>query len=258
MLAFADAGDQRRAAARADDMAGLIAAHDRDRVSAMKALRRADDRTQQSGAFVHRLMDQVRDDFGIGVRIEAVAMRLELFAKRGVVLDDAVVDDRDAVVGDVRMRVDRVRHAVRRPARVRDAGEAFDRRLLVKLLEIANLAGRADTRQAVAFEDRDAGGIVAAVFERLEAGDQDRDDVFPRGGGDDSAHIRLFSLPRGTEGTGLRRRADDTRSMAPRRGKNQGCNRTCRHFLSLLSQAARYCSRLGRGLNIDVGSRLGA
>src|SRR3982750_3755777 len=102
----------------------------------------------------------------------------------------------------MRVRIDGVRPAMRPPARVRNSGEAFDRRLLVQRFEIAHLARRPDPRQAVAFEDRDAGGVVAAVFESLEAGNQDGDDVFPRGSGDDSAHVRLSSLPRGTEGTG--------------------------------------------------------
>ena len=136
------------AAARADDVARRIAAHDRDRVGAVQALRRVDDGVQQVGAVVHRAMDQVRDDFGVGVRIEAVAVRLQLLAQLGMVLDDAVVDDRDAVVGHVRMRVDRVRHAVRRPARVRDAGEAGDRRAQVEGFELAHLARGAHARQA--------------------------------------------------------------------------------------------------------------
>ena len=189
VFAFADAGDERRAAPRADDVAGLIAAHDRDRVRAVEALRRADDGTQEVIAFVHRLVHEMRDDFGVGIGVEAVAMRLELIAKLRMVLDDAVVHDRDAIVGHVRMGVDRVRHAVRRPARVRDAGDAGDRRLRVKLLELAHLAGCAHALEAcIALEDGNAGRVITSIFERLEACDQDRYDVPPAGGCNDSAH----------------------------------------------------------------------
>ena len=67
------------------------------------------------------IVDAVRDDFGVGLGGELVAARFELLAQLFVVLDDAVVDDREAVARDVRMRVALARHAVRGPAGVRDA-----------------------------------------------------------------------------------------------------------------------------------------
>ena len=54
-------------------------------------------------------------------RCELLASRLEFGAQFGVVLDDAVVHDRDAR-GAVRMRVALGRRAMRRPSRVADAG----------------------------------------------------------------------------------------------------------------------------------------
>ena len=44
------------------------------------------------------LGDEVGDDFGIGVALEDDAFVLELPLERGVVLDDAVVDDGDGAV----------------------------------------------------------------------------------------------------------------------------------------------------------------
>jgi hypothetical protein len=77
------------------------------------------------------VVDAVRDDLGVGLRGELVALALGLVAKLLVVLDDAVVDDRDAVLRDVRVRVSLARYAVRGPAGVCDA-EAPVRRIGVE------------------------------------------------------------------------------------------------------------------------------
>ena len=60
------------------------------------------------------------DDFGVGLRLEFVAELAQALALLFVVLDDAVVHQRDAVA-DVRVRVGLGDAAVRRPARVADA-----------------------------------------------------------------------------------------------------------------------------------------
>ena len=187
-LSFTDARDERAAAPCTDDVAGFIAAHDRDRVRTVQPLRRFDDRVQKVRALVHRAQDHVRDDFGVGVRIEAVALGFQLLAQIRVVLDDAVVHDRDAVAGDVRVCVLGVRNAVGRPARMRDAGEAGDRGALVQGLQLAHLARRADAGQAVILQNGDAGRVVAAVFQRLQTCDQDGDDISLTCGGYNSAH----------------------------------------------------------------------
>ena len=71
--------------------------------------------------------DEVDDGLGVGVGLEHVALGGRARACSSLeVLDDAVVDDRDLVV-HVRMRVALGRAAVRRPARVADAGVALQR-----------------------------------------------------------------------------------------------------------------------------------
>ena len=191
VLAFADADHQRASAARADHVAGLVAVHHRDRIRAVQSASRGEHRVAQLGAARERVVDEVRDDLGVGIGFERVALGLEFGAQFRVVLDDAVVHDRDALARHVRMRVDGVRHAMRGPARVRDAGHAGDRRGLVQRLEFAHLALGAHAREAPVFQHRDAGRIVAAVFKRLETGDQQRDHVTLGDGGDDSTHGRL-------------------------------------------------------------------
>ena len=61
----------------------------------------------------------MRDDFGVGLRREHVALGAESIAQLAEILDDAVVDDRDLVCG-VRVRVVFRRAPVRRPARMAD------------------------------------------------------------------------------------------------------------------------------------------
>jgi hypothetical protein len=70
----------------------------------------------------------MREHFGVGLRVKGVAFALELVAERGVVLDHAVVHERElAALIKVRMRFGIADAAVRRPARVGDAGLACDR-----------------------------------------------------------------------------------------------------------------------------------
>ena len=134
----------------------------------------------------------MRDDLGVGLRGEDVAGGLEALAQRLVVLDDAVVDDGDLAVGDVRMRVGRRGRAVRRPARVRDAGVRGERARIGLRGEIGD-ARRAHQplevrRRGIVADDREAGRVVAAVLEPSNAVDQDGNDV-PRGRrSDDAAH----------------------------------------------------------------------
>src|SRR3989344_6787243 len=69
----------------------------------------------------HFFLHEVRDHFCICFREKAMPLVQELIAEFLVVLDDAVVDDRDcSVTGKVRMCVLSGDSAMRRPARVGD------------------------------------------------------------------------------------------------------------------------------------------
>jgi hypothetical protein len=115
---------------------------------------------------------------------------LEFLAQLLVVLDDAVVHDREAVAREVRMSIALARYSVRGPARVRNAGATLDRQFDQGLLERAHLADRTQALQMpVGVEHGYAGGIVTAVFEPLEALDQYRHDVAIGDPRDYSTHI---------------------------------------------------------------------
>src|SRR5690606_3672144 len=106
-----------------------------------------------------------------------------------MVLDDAVVHHADAVVGDVRMGIARAGGTMRGPARMRDPGVAGQWIGGEQAFQLAHLALRACAPEAVAGFDEDTGGIVSAVLQRLQAIDQDGDDITPAAGRDDSAHV---------------------------------------------------------------------
>ena len=166
---------------RADDAPRLARRDDRDRVRAFELGDGELHGAQQ--VLLRRAMPmrvhEMRDGLAVGLRAERVALRLQPLAQRFEVLDDAVVHDRDLAAGQVRMRIDRRRRAVRRPARVRDAGGA--RRGGAPCACASRSATRAvDTSRSSAvpcapFEDREPGRVVAAILEPADAFDQDRE-----------------------------------------------------------------------------------
>src|SRR5690606_22534874 len=74
--------------------------------------------------------------------------------------------------GRVRMRVGGGRRAMRRPARVRDAGEARQRLVAQLAPQIGELALGAAPLDRTAVDRRDARRIISAIFEPLERVEQ--------------------------------------------------------------------------------------
>ena len=122
-------------------------------------------------------LDEMGDNFGVGFGDEIVALRAELVLQREIVLDDAIVDH-DDVAGAIAVRV-RVLFggtAVRGPAGVADAVGAIHGIGTDGFFEIAQFAGGAANGELiVAVEDRDAGRIVAAIFQSPQAIEDDGD-----------------------------------------------------------------------------------
>ena len=134
------------------------------------------------------LLVALGDDFGVGLRGELVAQRAQALALGLVVLDDAVVHQRQFAVADVRMRVEFGDAAMRGPARVADAERGRQPGRLRGGLHLGDAAGPAHPPHAVAADHGDAGGVVAAVFQPLEPVHEQRDHVTVGDGADDSAH----------------------------------------------------------------------
>ena len=110
----------------------------------------------------------MRDNLGVGLARRRPAP--QLVAQFAKVFDDAVMDDRHPVVtcGWALLR----RPSMGGPARVSDSNRAGERCAGKPLLEVLELAFRAQPRQVSVLKRRDAGEIVAAIFQPLERVDE--------------------------------------------------------------------------------------
>src|SRR6185437_8987982 len=134
---------------------------------------------------------QDRHRLGVGLGLEAIAQARQLGLELLKILDDAVVDDRDAVGGD-RMGVGLARHAMRRPAGMADADPALDRLLGETRLEPRELALGAAALDMAIDQRRDAGRIIAAIFEPPEPLDEQRRHLLTPDDANDAAHQPLL------------------------------------------------------------------
>ncbi len=115
---------------------------------------------------------------------------MKLVFQLDVIFDDAVVHH-DDFAGAIAMRMGIFLGgaAVRGPARVSDAVDAFERSDADRLFEIAQFSRRAaDFQLAVVAHDGDAGGVVSAVFEAPEPVQDQRHNALRADIADDSAH----------------------------------------------------------------------
>ncbi len=192
-LAVADAEHQRALAARGHQAARLVHVRDDEGEVAAEARQHlADGRRQVAPVLAG---DQVRDDLGVGVGVEDDAQVLQLGAQLQVVLDDPVHHHEHRAVGaGVRVGVLGGHAAVRGPARVPEPGgrrrggvRAGD---VAQLREVADGAHRLD-QPVVLREEGEAGGVVPAVLEALEAGEDQLTARPASDVSDDPAHAAL-------------------------------------------------------------------
>ena len=177
VFAQAQADHQRAATARSNDTVRLAGADHGQAIGAVQFLDRGLEGGGQVAVVLELVIEQVGDDFGVGVRGEHVAQAFQLFAQHFVVFDDAVVHH-GQVAGKVRVGVAFARRTVSRPTGVGDTQTANQRLAGQGLLQLADLARTAHALQLAGVgEDRHTGAVVAAVFQALEAFEQDRGDV---------------------------------------------------------------------------------
>ena len=140
------------------------------------------------------LLDQVGDDFGIGLGLEDVAFGFELMLERKVVLDDAVMHHHHVALAiAVRVRVLLGGPAVRGPARVADAERAIHRVHPDGLFQVAQLAfGAAHGQLAVVAINRQPGRIVSAILQPPQAFQNDRNGVLRADVAHNSAHRSII------------------------------------------------------------------
>ena len=181
------ADGERGAAPGADQEARVAGEDDRERERAIELRERRGRGLFRVEAALHVGIDQVGNHLGIGVGDELPPLRLQPGPELAVVLDDAVVDHRDAA-GGMGVGIGFAGRAMRGPAGVADARGAADGAPGDQAFELDELAlGAAKLDQAVG-ERRETCRIVAAVFEAPQPVEDVRRRLIRARDTDDSAH----------------------------------------------------------------------
>ena len=138
-------GDKKFAVSLADDQGGaefggdhrprFLLAEDGDRIGAANLGKRQAHGFFEIAGALDMVLDQVGDDFRIGLRTESMPGFPQALLEGEIVLDDAVVHNDDAA-GIVRMRVRLRWPAVGCPAGMADAAAPLHRPLLQRLFQI--------------------------------------------------------------------------------------------------------------------------
>jgi hypothetical protein len=194
---------QRRAGTGAHHAVGFILVHHGNGVSAAQLGNAGLHGGKQVAAVV--VVDVVGNDFGVGLAGKHVTARLQTLAQLLVVFNDAVVHHGDAAglrggarhatVAEMGMGVVHRGRAVRGPTGVGNAGAAAQVLGAHLFQQLGHALGAARAHQASGGGRVQAGGVngntagvVAAVFQPLQALDERGNDVMERNCANDSAH----------------------------------------------------------------------
>ncbi len=147
VFVVAHADHDRATGASEDHAVRRIFGNDGERIRAFQLGDRGAHRAENVAELLLVEVNAMRDHFGVGLGGELIAELGQLLTQLFVVLDDAVVNDGDAVPRDMRVRVALGRHAMGRPAGVGDAQVAVDRGLGQGVLQLTNFADSAQPAQ---------------------------------------------------------------------------------------------------------------
>jgi hypothetical protein len=133
--------------------------------------------------------DQVSEYLGISLGKEFVPAAKEFFAKRGVVFDDAIMDNSQlAGLIEMGMGIGIAGQSVCGPARVADAEGAMNWKLLDKFSKSGDAADAFANLEAAMVEQAKTGGVIASIFEPAQALNQQWRGIFFADVSDDAAH----------------------------------------------------------------------
>jgi hypothetical protein len=189
-LVLAEPNGQWRTMLRADDQLGMAREDHRERIGALQTAQRRPGRGNRIHAALQVEVDELRHRLGVRLGREFLPLGFQLGAQLGVILDDAVMDDGDAR-GAVRMRIAFGWCAMCRPPRVADPDAAGQRRALEGRREIAELPLGAAALDMAVHQGRDAGAVVAAIFEPPQRVQQQRSRRTRPDHSHDATHQRL-------------------------------------------------------------------
>jgi hypothetical protein len=135
------------------------------------------------------LLQQVRDDLGVGFRTKSVPLALERGTQHPVICDNAVVHDgKVSVATHVRVGI-RLRHStVRRPSCMRDPERSARAGQSLTARHLFDSPGVLPNLDAGTVEGRHTAGIVTAIFQTRDAFHQQRRHFAAIGNANDPAH----------------------------------------------------------------------
>ena len=167
----ADTNHQRRPLAGAHQLVGMVLLQDGYGIGADDVLQGALHGGEEVALLgLLRILDELHQHLGVGVGAEVVALLLQLGAQRLVVLDDAVVHQREILaLAQVRVGVHRVGLAVGGPTRMGDTDAAGSVLGGTLLLQRSHLAGSlVHIQVAFGVDHTDAGRVIAAIFQSMK------------------------------------------------------------------------------------------
>ena len=124
----------------------------------------------------HDIFHQLHQHFGVGVRLELHTFLYEFLLDVGIILNDAVMDDGQAMrLGKVRMGIAARRLAMSSPARMGDTYSTTHILITTIITEVVNLTLRLkDIQCAVIVNQRNASTIVTTIFQSSKTFDKYR------------------------------------------------------------------------------------
>ncbi|MNM61389.1 hypothetical protein D3C81_726890 [compost metagenome] len=189
VLPVAQTDNQRAAAARSQQAVWLVRADHCQAIGTVQLLDRSLQGVGQVRDGLQGVVQQVDDDFGVGLGAEYVAQALEFFTQFFVILDDTVVHHRQFLAGEMRVCIMLGGRAVGSPAGVGNTQLACQRIGGYSGFQFADLADAATTLQGPLLgEDRQTCAVITAVLQTLEAFDEDGGDITFGDGANDSTH----------------------------------------------------------------------
>ncbi len=184
------ADGKRRTGTGGKQRARLVLEHHHQRKGAGHAVQHRQHRIAVRQSLTGELGEQLRHHFRIGLGGEGRALGLQLLAQLGEILDDAVVNDGDAI-DEMRMGIGFVRNPMRCPAGVRNAGDAGKRLFGEFLLQIEELALGAAAVHCAIMDRCNACGVIAPIFQPLQRIHKALRNRLRSNNSDDAAHTGL-------------------------------------------------------------------
>ena len=129
---------------------------ERQRKRSFQPRQRQPYRVDRLATLLQPLAYEMSDHFGVGIRDKTRASQPQPIAQFAMILDDAVVNDRNTI-DHVRMRVPFIWTVMRGPPRVANADEAGERFATKLVLEVLEFADCAPPRKVTVFKRSDSG-----------------------------------------------------------------------------------------------------